>query len=53
MLNENTMEHTAPPKVTKKELEAAQEIWVGFTKFATIGVISTCVSLSFLALILL
>lgn len=53
MLSENIMEHAAPPEVTKKELDDAQAVWVGFTKFAKTGVIATCVVLSLLALFLL
>tara|TARA_B100000508_G_C11407524_1_gene251584 strand:+ start:106 stop:249 length:144 start_codon:yes stop_codon:yes gene_type:complete len=47
------MEHTAPPEVTKKELDDAQAVWTGFTKFAKIGVIVTCIFLVLLALTLL
>lgn len=47
------MEHSAPPKVTKKELENAQAVWLGFTKFTKIAVITTCASVALLALLLL
>jgi hypothetical protein len=53
MLSENIMEHTAPPEVTKKELDNAKAVWAGFTKFTKIGVIATCVFLGLLALFLL